>query len=160
MLKKIIIVLLVASILNVIVFAGDKSPLFKIGKQNGGIVPCLLGVFDPRMGYLANQGNVDVSLEDALSLAVFVPILGQFAWVIIHCYYAYTGYQAGKDVSSACIGSLGWKTANMMGRTKGRMVEWLGFIPLINLYSLFVYITETTGGKTWDQIVAKENIGR
>ena len=160
MAKKIVVVILILSMFFVMLFSEDKTPLFKVDKQNGGIVPCLLGVFDTRMGYLANQEKVNVYLEDMLTLAFVVPVIGQIAWLIVHMYYGYVGYEKGKDVSSFCIGAFGWKTANMMGKTKGRMIEWLGFIPFVNIYSLIVYVIETTGGKTMNQIIAKENLSK
>jgi|GEM_PF-1979171 hypothetical protein len=158
MAKKIIIALLIISMLATLVYAEEKKPVFKVDKQNGGIVPCLLGVFDVRMGYLSNQENVNVYLEDLLNLAIIIPVIGQIAWFVVHMYFGYIGYEKGKDISSFCIGTLGWKTANMMDKTKGRTIEWLAFIPIINIYSFIVYITETTGGKTLNQVISKENL--
>jgi len=140
--------------------------MFKIEKQDGGIVPCLLSVFDLRLGYMANENEVGIYPEDfagAVGIIFFIPVIGQVAGIvslIVHLYFAYTGYNAGKSIESGCIGFLGWKTANMMGRTKGRVVEWLSFVPFVNLYSLFVIISETTSGKKWSRVEIEEKLSR
>ena len=54
----------------------------------------------------------------------------------------------------------GYTTATMMKETKGRTIEWLIYVPVANLYSVFVYISQTMGGKTWSQIVASEHLKR
>lgn len=167
--KKVFFLFMIIVILaNIYVYSDDSKtkPLFTVEKQEGGIVPCLLSAFDLRLGYMANENSVGVYPEDFLSAAVFltpIPFLGWAAGalsIVAHLYYAYTGYNRGKDVESACIGFTGWKTANMMDRSRGRMVEWLAFIPFINLYSVFVIISETTSGKTWSSVMKEEKLGR
>jgi len=148
--KKFVFVVLLLSLLFTVVLAG---PLFSVSKQNGGIVPCLLGVFDIRMGYQANEKTVNVDLMHVLRI---VPIVNYF----MPLYYAYTGY-SNAGFEGCCIGMVGgYTTATMMKETKGRTIEWLIYVPVANLYSVFVYISQTMGGKTWSQIVASEHLKR
>jgi len=150
MLKKLIIVTLIASILTTAVFAG---PLFSVSKQNGGIVPCLLGVFDMRMGYIANEKAVNVDLLHILRL---VPVVNYF----MPLYYAYTGYR-NAGFEGCCIGMIGgYTTAEMMKTTKGRTIEWLSYVPVVNIYSAIMYILQTTSGKKWSEIEASEHLKR
>lgn len=147
MFKKIVIIFLLLSIITTSIFA---SPVFSIEKQKGGIVPCLLGIFDFRMGYLANEKQVNVDLLEVLQLVL--PIL--------RFYYAFIGFQ-NAGIEGCCIGYVGgYTTANMMKETKGRLIEWLTYVPIANIYSIVVYISETMGGKTWSEVVAKENLKR
>ncbi|MEO0288909.1 MAG: hypothetical protein ABIN00_04670 [candidate division WOR-3 bacterium] len=147
MTKKIIIIFLLISLLTPSLFA---APVFSIQKQNGGIVPCLLGIFDMRMGYLANEKAVNVDLLEVL----------QLVFPILRVYYAFVGFQ-NAGVEGCCIGYVGgYTTAQMMKETKGRLIEWLTYVPVANIYSMIVYITETMGGKKWSEVVAKENLKR
>lgn len=147
MTKKIIVIFLLVAMLTPTLFA---APIFSIQKQKGGIVPCLLGIFDIRMGYIANEKAVNVDLLQVLQLVL--PIL--------RVYYAFVGFQ-NAGIEGCCIGYVGgYTTAKMMKETKGRLIEWLTYVPVANIYSLIVYITETMGGKTWSEVVAKENLKR
>jgi len=153
MFKKFVIVLMLITIASASLFAG---PVFSIDKQKGGLIPCLLGVFDTRMGYMANEKAVNVDLIDLLK-----PVLSVIGLPVMPLYTGYLGYQNAKGIDGCCIGMVGgYQTANMMGTTKGRTIEWLMYIPVVNIYSLIVYITETMGGKTWSEVVAKEKLLR
>jgi len=102
------------------------------------------------MGYIANEKAVNVDLLQLL----------QLVFPILRVYYAYVGFQ-NAGVEGCCIGYVGgYTTANMMKETKGRLIEWLTYVPVANIYSIIVYITETMGGKTWSEVVAKENLKR
>jgi hypothetical protein len=152
MLKKVIIIALVISILTTVVFAG---PVFSVSKQNGGLIPCLLGVFDTRMGYLANERAVNVDLIELLM--VFFPI--------IRLYTMYVGYSKAKSIEGCCIGYGGLTTANMLDKTKGRKIEWfvspvLSWTVCLPLYGGIMYIMETMGGKKWSDIVVKEKLAK
>lgn len=151
MFKKTVIVMLLVSIVTVSLFSG---PLFSMDKQKGGVLPCLVSLFlDPRLGYQMNEKAINV---DLMHLLKFVPVIGQF----VVLYNGYTGYMKSKSFDGCCIGFFGYTTANMMDTTKGRTVEWLFYLPIANLYSLFVVISETMGGKTWSQVVTQENLRR
>ncbi|MDD3803674.1 MAG: hypothetical protein PHW02_04690, partial [bacterium] len=116
MLKKVIIVALILSILTTTLLAG---PLFSVSKQNGGLIPCLLGVFDGRLGYMANEKAVNVDMIDVLKV-----VLSAIGLPVMPLYTAYVGYQKGKSFEGCCIGFQGYTTANMMDKTKGRQIEW------------------------------------
>jgi len=152
MFKKLIILALVVSIFSTVVFAG---PVFSVSKQKGGLVPCLLGVFDYRMGYLSNEKAVNVDLIELLT--PFFPI--------IRLYTMYVGYSKAKSIEGCCIGFGGYTTANMLDKTKGRKIEWfispvLSWTGCLPLYGSIVYIMETMGGKTWSEIVTKEKLAK
>lgn len=148
MFKKLVVLMLIMSILSVTLLAG---PLFSIQKQNGGLVPCLTSVFDPRFGYLVNEKDTNVDLMDVLK---FVPVVNY----IVIIANGITGMKKGGFIPGCCIGIQGYHTAHMMDKYKPRTVEWLSYIPIANLYSIFVIVTETWGGKTWSEVVAKENL--
>jgi hypothetical protein len=140
------------SMLTTVIFAG---PVFSVSKQKGGIVPCLLGVFDTRMGYIANERAVNVDLIEVLM--VFIPI--------IRLYTMYVGYSKAKSIEGCCIGFGGLTTANMLDKTKGRKNEWfmspaLSWTGCLPLYAGIMYIMETMGGKTWSEIVVKEKLAK
>ena len=145
MFKKTIVIMLLVSILSVSVYAG---PIFSIQKQKGGLVPCLTSlVLDPRLGYMANEKDVNV---DLMHLLRFIGI-GSIV-------YGFIGFQKGGLIPGCCIGMFGYTTASGMDKYKARTIEWLAYIPIANFYSLFVLISETMGGKTWSEVVAKEHL--
>ena len=74
--------------------------------------------------------------------------------------YMYVGYSNAGFIPGCCIGMFGYTTATSLGKYNARTVEWLCFVPIANLYSLFIIISETMGGKTWSEIVKKENLKR
>lgn len=149
MLKKIVVLALIVSLLSATLVAG---PLFSIQKQDGGVLSCLVSLLlDPRLGYMANEKAVNV---DLLHLLKFVPIVGQFMPLV----YSYTGYKTSGSFSGCCIGLFGWTTANSLDKYNARTIEWLMFIPVVNLFSLFKIITETMGGKTWTEVAKDEHL--
>lgn len=149
MFKKVIITIIITSILSATVLAG---PLFSIDKQKGGLVPCLTSlILDPRLGYMVNEKKQNV---DLMHLLKFIPGIGG----LVVIYYMYVGYSNAGFIPGCCIGGFGYTTAQSLEKYNARTVEWLCFIPIANLYSLFVIISETMGGKTWSEVVKKENL--
>ena len=148
MYKKLVVTVLIISVLSVSLFAG---PLFSIQKQDGGLVPCLTSIFDPRFGYLVNEKDTNVDLMDILK---FIPVVNYVVMIA----NGITGMKGGGLIPGCCIGIQGYHTAHMMPKYNVRTVEWLMYIPIANFYSLFVVITETWGGKTWSEVVEKENL--
>ena len=147
MFKKIIVIVMMTSIISVSVSAG---PLFSVDKQEGGCVPCLVGALDTRSAYVVNEKKVNIELLDVLKIITnyLIPI------PVFNIYNMYTGF-SNDGISGCCLGMYaGRHSVNSLTKYKTRTKEkfaWL-IIPGIQM-ALEVY-----NGKTWSEVVEKENL--
>ncbi len=147
MFKKIIITIMLSLLLVTTLIAG---PLFSVDKQKGGLVPCLVAIFDTRSAYVVNEKKVNIELLDLVKVITntIIPV------PVIQLYYMYTGFK-NDGVFGCCLGSYGGQySVTSLTKYKTRTKEKFSCLIIPGFQMAF----EIFGGKTWTEVVKAEKL--
>ena len=141
--------ILYALILSSVLICLNSMPL-AAQDEGGAMVPCLASCcLDPRLGYEMNEGK-EIHMYDVLSLFGILRLIPAVDWGLARsgaggfCVTLFWGNRAGRD----------FKTTRLRGK------ELLLCVPVVNIVSAVLILSEVLGGKTWSEVEQAENLKR